>query len=311
MSDTTHPELTRAFQLIENEQLGEARTLLESYLTTHPDDTDAWWLYAHAVNDPNEGQRALEKVLTLDPTYPGAKSLQAQLSKVTQATTPPVTTATPTRIEPIRANTTPDFLDQLDNDEDQFGDDFEDEFDSDETDTEPNQRRWWLIGGVALVILMVIGVALLSIFNNGGGTTTSTPPAIADNFTPTAIEPTAPVAINTNGAQNAVISALGGYALAPSGENPTVETTSAGQTLTVLVCSTPADVVNTLFNVMEILAGQHTVILTEAEAIGVRVVNCQQDNRELVNGVIPVSVAQQYSNNEITTAEFRARFRPM
>ncbi|MCU0496721.1 MAG: tetratricopeptide repeat protein [Anaerolineae bacterium] len=306
MSDTTHPELTRAFQLIENEQLGEARTLLDRYLAAHPDDVDAWWLYAHAVAEPAEGQRALEKVLALDPAYPGAKSLQAQLSKVTQPSTPTAAMTIPARIEPIRANTTPDFLDDLDED------DFEDDFDSEDSPIESTNRRWLLMIGVGAIILVVIGIALLSVLNNNNVTPTSTPPSIANNLTPT-VNSTFPTSTpsNASGAESAVISALGGYALAPGSETPSIETTSAGQTLTVSVCSTPSEVINTLFNVMEILAGQNSIISTEAEAIGVRVVNCQQNNRELVNGAIPLSVAQQYSNGEITTAEFRARFRPM
>jgi hypothetical protein len=84
MSDSNSAVLQRAYELIEAGQADEARFLLESVLEDEQTNPDAWWIYAHAVEDPVRARQALDQVLALDPDYPGA----AELSDVLEAQYP-------------------------------------------------------------------------------------------------------------------------------------------------------------------------------------------------------------------------------
>jgi hypothetical protein len=82
-------DLQRAYQLIKENKPEEAEALLIPGLLADPENVDAWWLMAYAVEDPNEVREALNKVLELDPLYsqaPKAREMLAQLD----AQRPPV-----------------------------------------------------------------------------------------------------------------------------------------------------------------------------------------------------------------------------
>lgn len=81
MSDFHGEALVRAYELIEAGNPEEALTLLRPVLEAEPDNADAWWIYAHAVSDPEEARRALGNVLSLDPGYPEAAELLASLNE--------------------------------------------------------------------------------------------------------------------------------------------------------------------------------------------------------------------------------------
>lgn len=67
--------LEQAYQLIEAGQLGKARGMLEGILAKNQNSADAWWLYAHAIEDPSQAVTALENVVRLDPNNTEAKAL--------------------------------------------------------------------------------------------------------------------------------------------------------------------------------------------------------------------------------------------
>jgi hypothetical protein len=93
MSDFHGETLVRAYELIEAGSPEEALTLLRPILDAEPDNADAWWIYAHAVSDPEEARRALGNVLSLDPGYPEAAELLASLNEqypIVEAPTEPV-----------------------------------------------------------------------------------------------------------------------------------------------------------------------------------------------------------------------------
>ncbi|MDW8172558.1 MAG: hypothetical protein RML73_08750 [Anaerolineae bacterium] len=71
--------LDRAYQLIENNQLGEAERLLQGLLPQHEANPDLWWLMAHATKDAKRGQEALNKVLSLAPERQDAKDILQSL----------------------------------------------------------------------------------------------------------------------------------------------------------------------------------------------------------------------------------------
>src|SRR4030095_169815 len=65
----TDEALDKAFELIETDHLDEARAILKPILDTEKDNPDVWWLYAHAVTDPETARLALNNVQRLDPNY--------------------------------------------------------------------------------------------------------------------------------------------------------------------------------------------------------------------------------------------------
>ncbi len=81
MSDSNSAVLQQAYMLVEAGQAEEARHLIESVLESEQANPDAWWIYAHAVDDPVRARQALNEVLALDPDYPGAAQLVATLDE--------------------------------------------------------------------------------------------------------------------------------------------------------------------------------------------------------------------------------------
>jgi len=82
MSDSTNTILQRAYELIENDELEQAQELLAPLLETDEDNPSLWWVYSHALRDQSIGQLALDRVLELDPSYPGAKELKDDVLEI-------------------------------------------------------------------------------------------------------------------------------------------------------------------------------------------------------------------------------------
>ncbi len=101
-SDETKSALSRAFELVENGDYEEARAIIDPILDADKNNADAWWIYAHAATDPDEGRRALENVLRINPTYPGAAELIA-IARERYEPEPPVEPETPVAAPPPAA----------------------------------------------------------------------------------------------------------------------------------------------------------------------------------------------------------------
>lgn len=82
MSDSTNTVLQRAYELIENDELEQAQELLAPLLETDDKNPSLWWVYSHALRDQSIGQLALDRVLELDPSYPGANELKEDVLEV-------------------------------------------------------------------------------------------------------------------------------------------------------------------------------------------------------------------------------------
>jgi hypothetical protein len=82
MTDAMDSKLEQAYDLIRQERLDEALVILEPILQTDPDNTDAWWLYANAVQEPEEARSALQRVLILEPEHQPAQELLIQLNEL-------------------------------------------------------------------------------------------------------------------------------------------------------------------------------------------------------------------------------------
>ncbi len=79
MSEATDAVIRRAYELIEDDQLEQAQAVLAPLLEAESNNPALWWVYAHAVTESAIGAAALDRVLQLDPTYPGARELKAEL----------------------------------------------------------------------------------------------------------------------------------------------------------------------------------------------------------------------------------------
>jgi len=82
MSESTKAKLQRAYELIEEDELLQAQALLAPLLDSESENPAVWWVYSHAASERAVGKMALERVLALDPQYPGARELLADLKQL-------------------------------------------------------------------------------------------------------------------------------------------------------------------------------------------------------------------------------------
>lgn len=79
MNDSTNAILRKAYEFIENDELEQAQSILAPLLETDAENPSVWWVYSHAVRDRSIGQLALDRAIALDPSYPGASELRADV----------------------------------------------------------------------------------------------------------------------------------------------------------------------------------------------------------------------------------------
>jgi hypothetical protein len=163
MSDAAQT-FSEAYDLIEQGNLTAARQLLDDVRAENENNPDFWWLYAHAVDDPQAGRDALQRVRQLQPDYPGVNNLLQQTD-----------TSVPRPLQPLRP---PQSLPDLPKTQGQgFDDDFDmdDDFGLDPDIPQNNSRRNLLIGAAAIIVLLILGALFLPSLLNGGTQPTSTP----------------------------------------------------------------------------------------------------------------------------------------
>lgn len=163
MDNMLDEKLSHAFELIEANRIDEARGILEPLTEEHPDNVDVWWMYAHAVDSPQDAQRALQNIMRIDPDYPGANELLAETEATAAASRP--------EIKPIKPLTP-----ASENDDDDDLSDFEDE------ESTP-ANRGVLIGIAALFALVAVAVLAFSLINTRGTTPPPTSPQVANQAT--------------------------------------------------------------------------------------------------------------------------------
>jgi hypothetical protein len=84
-------KLQQAYQLIRSGEKTEAVKLLLPIVRAEPDNADAWWLLANAVDKSDQAKRALQQVLKVRPNDQRARRFLEQLG----GTPPPARTAPP------------------------------------------------------------------------------------------------------------------------------------------------------------------------------------------------------------------------
>ncbi|MEL7233561.1 MAG: hypothetical protein AAGK74_03630, partial [Chloroflexota bacterium] len=162
--------LTKAYELIEANQIDEAREMVQPLLDDHPDDPDVWWVYAHSVTDPAEAQRALERVRALDAgAYPEVDGLLNEL-KLDEPAKP----GGIRRLQPPPPPTIPTETDSFDDDFE--GDDFDDELDFEPASDETRSSRGRFPIIAAVVGVLAIAAVLLVLFASGLFSSTPPPP---------------------------------------------------------------------------------------------------------------------------------------
>ncbi len=82
MTEAADGRLEQAYDLIQQERLEEAIAILQPILLSEPTNADAWWLWANAVEEPDDARQALQKVLELNPDHAQARQLLEQLDQL-------------------------------------------------------------------------------------------------------------------------------------------------------------------------------------------------------------------------------------
>ncbi|NDJ77208.1 MAG: hypothetical protein GYB65_13220 [Chloroflexi bacterium] len=77
-------KLERAFKLIKSDKTDEALKILHPIVQAEPTNPHAWWLLAYAEDEPARVREALNKVLTLDPSYPNAPKAREMLARLNE-----------------------------------------------------------------------------------------------------------------------------------------------------------------------------------------------------------------------------------
>ncbi len=320
MSDVTEQALMREYELIEEEKLTEAEVLLKPILDQEPDNADAWWLYAHAVSDPETARLALNQVLKLDGSYEGAQELLVQLDDnyagptlETQRTTAVPPTTLPSLPDDDDVDS-PDFLADMEEAKEavaRFDDDFSlDDIEEGGPDATPAKRGFPLVPVVIALILIVLVVILL--LANPFGTPSSSPTqqvGVASETAALAVTPTPVAATDISTAEvsnSAVAQALSAFELV-EGTVTTVDT-SLGRTQIAGICTSTSNMRESLGSAMASLATISETVDADVEAIGVTLVDCENGNSILRVIAVPVADALAYSAGDLAEADFQARW---
>lgn len=329
MANSVNQSLSRAYEHIESDRLNEARAILEPIIADNKDNIEAWWLYAHAVEDKEQAREALDNVLRLDPHYPEADELLQQLSAMRSS----ASTADSAAI-----GEAPFDLDELFDDDDEEDDDFDDrddDFDRDETPEEdeiatPLSRRQVLLRLLITVIVIALILVIFVVINPFGEDETPaspTAPAVVSEGTSAVSQSvestqTPPVATTEEAvAANETPSAFSSYAsittalsdLSVLEDRIAVTSTTLGDTLLVPVCGAPGslgrDTLNSALFGLANIAENDAAFGDDVVAFGVELVDCDDDNLTLNIIAVSLSDAEAYAQGLLSDDAYRSRWR--
>lgn len=315
--------LDKAFELIEANRLDEARAILKPVLDTQKDNPDVWWLYAHAVTDPETAKLALSNVQRLDPNYLNTGDLLYALETNTLSDAQTDSDdKEPSFLPPL-----PSTLPGLPQSGKKTGDEDDwDAFEGDDDESVPLFRRPIFLLVAGLLIFLVI--AALVILNPppqpppSSDTPAPTEPSVvlqapteSVTETPTS-EPTAEATpISTNETQGnsdeygALYTALNTFDIPELGISQ--ESTSMGNTLVISVCTEAgAKLRQTLPLVIKALSDQLADIPTGTDGVGIRMIDCSTSNTLLLVGVSSQDIAS-LADGMLDNETFQAKWVPI
>lgn len=296
--------LNEAFELIEKGDYAQARFLLKPILEESPDDEDALWVYAHAVEDPQEGRETLLQLKRLNPDYPGLQPMLAQVGLAETPTYAPVAPVTSKPSEAVKPDVTPIAADFSDDDFD--FETVEESVIASESSGGSRSCLYLILAGLLILVITLVLLNAAGVLQPAGGD-----PEVVDN--PTATVEQSPQA--TADTQNVATEPFDAASLASSLDNVTLaeqgielSETTLGQTVIAYVCQLPGpSATDTISTVFETLAQQ--AALGDATSLGVGLTDCST-NTVLRSLGTSVEAAKAFSQGESDSATFESTWQP-
>ena len=324
-------QLSQAYTLIEADRASEAQRILKPLLDDYPDNADVWWLYAHAVEDEDEAQRALNNVSRLNPNHAGLEPLLAEVSQQRG------------KIAPLSARLAEDNLFADDEDDDDFLDDLEDDFEdlADEPeiavrrDSASAGSRRGLIGVLLVAIFLIILIVVVLVINPfSSDNDNDEPQNVAGNPTLPAVVDATEVVIDaieetqeseftgqeSDGSIDATEevgnittqSSAGDYSDLINGlsnlnviaDDTSVVNTQLGSTLLISICTSAGDILRD-----DLAEGMQTVSALTSniseDAVGFRLIDCENNDAVLNTIAAPLESAAAFSDGGLDEPSFR------
>ena len=307
MSDSTDAILQNAFDLIEQGQLEQAQTALVPLLETENDNPALWWIYAHAVQDSEIGIQALDRVIQLDPAYPGARELRERAALAQSAALDAAA------IQAETASAQP-----ADEEPDDIADweDLQPEVERASQNTRFGRRFVLVIAAFLLIVIsgLLVWSGELDITGLTALIAPTAEPQIRAVSAPTEAD-SAPATVSAAAPETVAFIALVSDAISDFEIDETasgLRITELGESLVLHVCAVPGPEFQArLGGVMKAVVSLDANIPEDAEAIAVSLVNC--DDADAAARVIGVerSAIQAYANEEIEARDFQRLWKPL
>lgn len=322
MSDSTNVVLQRAYELIEADKLEQAQELLAPLLETDDENPSLWWVYSHALRDQSLGQLALDRVLELDPSYPGANELKSDVLDI--------------------QSSDPDFL-QVDVDEsvsaqDAMGGAIDDWDDIQPELEDAGESSGGRQGAVVLAIILFVVAAGIALVASGtidiseilSGTLPTPvvevivvgPPTAAtlESTAATTAEATAGAEVipgPDDEAANPLSEFVGAVADSISDFDidrgaSAVRNTLLGRTIVIQVCAVPGREFNAKLNrVINAMVELADAFPEDTEAVAAGLLHCDNESASLRIIGVPVATVRQYLDEDIDGKEFQRAWQPL
>jgi hypothetical protein len=287
MAGSNDARLEKAYRAILDDHLLSAREILRPLTISDADNPHVWWLYAHAVEDPDLGREAISKVMDLDPDYPG-------ITKFTDLVGAPAGAR--------QAKGDPGDL-PLEAGADRMS----------ET-AQAHRQRWMRLLFLVLALLGILLVLALLFFSTRGEPTVSENPPTLPATVADSVDDMTPGADETGNIGDGDALAVEPYAiitiaLVDEGVRETtlvVRETGMGSTVLVKACGVPGpDSTSTILQIFDVIAGIRDQIALAPDALGVAIENCSDDFRRIRQIAVSYDQFEAYAQGELTASGFQ------
>ena len=298
MSNSPNDILQNAFELIEKGELEQAQAAIAPLFETENDNPALWWVYTHTVSDSATGIAALERVLQLDPRYPGAQELKAEVAAEQSAG---IAAAAHGTAGAAAQATAADI------------DDWDDVQATAEVAAQATSQTRAGRGFVLTIIVLLIAAAGALLALSGELDFA----ALLDTFAPAAAPSELPAVSTAEPlpAEAAAFFALVGDALADfeiDEAASTVRETELGNTLDIWVCAAPGSEFDArLSAALEAAASLDAEIPEDVEAVAVSLLNCADDEAAARTIGVERSAIRDYAAGQIDVDDFRELWKPL
>ncbi len=320
MTSNIEKMLQDAFDLIEADRLEQARALLRPILETDKNNPDVWWIYAHAVNDPESARLALLKVLSLDSNYPGAQALLTALEqqKISGQELTDEELASEPPFVPVLPDSLPDMSGSHAVTNKRNGATAIEE--QDEIDYEPESRSLLQqpIVYIPLLILLIAAALVVVVLRPFQNTSPDVATQTANGVAPVSTEVSVAVPEEINGSAGsvsedilvrAVIDGMSSFTFPDSPVQ--IVRTSLGSTLVVSVCTKAGLELRTdLPRAILAIVQATNDFVGQFDAVAARMVDCDSNTELRTIGVMRSDVID-FVTGTLDQAQFEARWVPI